>query len=169
MWVYGEYWNDDGERSDIGALVSAAKDDDDPRAAIELARRVGEWATTLEIPRDPIVTAVPPNPAKPDHLAATLAAAVATALGTPLVLDLIARRFATDRLRDTPIADRPAMADAAGYVVDDVALGRNVVLLDDVVLTGTTVDHLAHRLRGAGAASVTVLVGARTRVRNRPE
>ncbi len=165
MLVHGRYWNDDGNRSIVGELISAAKDGGDRRAARELATRVGDWAATLELPDNPIVTAVPPNPAKPDHLAATLAAAVAATLEVPLVLDLIERRFATARLRDTPIAERVAVADAAGYVVDPIAVGRNVLLLDDVVLTGTTLGHLAQLLRGEGAASVTELVAARTRVR----
>lgn len=169
MLVYGQYWDDRGERSTVGDLVARAKDHGDGQAALELAHLVGEWAGALTLPDDPIVTAVPPNPAKPDHLAATLAAGVATALEVPLVLDLIERRFATDRLRDTPIAARPAMADAAGYVVDPVAIGRNVVLVDDVVLTGTTLGHLAQLLRAAGAASITLFVAAQTRVRSPQE
>ena len=147
MLVYAQYWNDEGVRSAVGELVAASKDHGDSQAAVDLARLMGEWALTLPLPDDPIVTAVPPNPARPDHLAATLAAAVATALEVPLVLDLIERRFATERLRDTPMAERPAMADAAGYGVDPIAVGRNIVLLDDVVLTGTTLGHLTQLLR----------------------
>ncbi len=169
MLVYGQYWNDAGQRSAVGELVALAKDQGDRRAALKLARLMGEWALTLTLPDDPIVTAVPPNPGKPDHLAATLAAGVATALQAPLALDLIERRFATDRLRDTPVAHRPALADAAGYVVDAIAVGRNVVLLDDVVLTGTTLGHLSQLFRATGAASITPLVSAQTRVRSLQE
>ncbi|NCG22735.1 MAG: hypothetical protein GWP47_01190 [Actinobacteria bacterium] len=147
MLVYAQYWNDEGVRSAVGELVAASKDHGDSQAAVDLARLMGEWALTLPLPDDPIVTAVPPNPARPDHLAATLAAAVATALEVPLVLDLIERRFATERLRDTPMAERPAMADAAGYGVDPIAVGRNIVLLDAVVLPGTTLGHLTQLLR----------------------
>jgi predicted amidophosphoribosyltransferase len=166
MLVYAQYWNDEGVRSAVGELVAASKDHGDSQAAVDLARLMGEWALTLPLPDDPIVTAVPPNPARPDHLAATLAAAVATALEVPLVLDLIERRFATERLRDTPMAERPAMADAAGYGVDPIAVGRNIVLLDDVVLTGTTLGHLSQLLRAEGAASITPLVAAQTRTTN---
>jgi predicted amidophosphoribosyltransferase len=169
MLVYGQYWNEAGQRSAVGELVALAKDQGDRQAAMQLAELMGVWALTLTLPGDPIVTAVPPNPRTPDHLAATLAAGVATALEAPLVLDLIERRFATDRLRDTPVAERPAMADAAGYVVDPISLGRNVVLLDDVVLTGTTLGHLAQLLRGEGAASISCLIAAETRVRSPQE
>lgn len=167
MLVFGQYWDEHGSRTAVGDLVAHAKDDREADATLALARLVGEWATGLSLPADPIVTAVPPNPARPDHLAATLAAAVAVALEAPLVLDLLERRFPTPRLRDTAVAARPAMADAAGYVADPVAIGRNVVILDDVVLTGTTLGHLAQRLLDAGAESVTPLVAARTRIRAR--
>ncbi|MBT5580546.1 MAG: ComF family protein [Acidimicrobiaceae bacterium] len=163
MLVYAQYWNDEGARSAVGELVAACKDHGDSHAALDLARLMGEWAVTLTLPDDPVVTAVPPNPARPDHLAATLGAAVATALNAPLVLDLIERRFATERLRDTPVAERQAMAESAGYVVDPIAVGRNVVLIDDVMLTGTTLGHLAQLLHAAGAASITPLIAAQTR------
>jgi len=163
MLVYAQYWDDDGVRSAVGQLVAACKDHGDSQAAVDLARLMGEWALTLPLPEDPVVTAVPANPARPDHLAATLAAAVATALNAPLVLDLIERRFATERLRDTPVAERQAMAESAGYVVDPIAVGRNVVLLDDVMLTGTTLGHLTQLLCAAGAASITPLIAAQTR------
>jgi predicted amidophosphoribosyltransferase len=166
MLVYAQYWDDDGVRSAVGQLVAACKDHGDGQAALDLACLMGEWAATLTLPDDPVVTAVPPNPARPDYLAATLAAAVATALEVPLVLDLIERRFATERLRDTPVAEREAMAASAGYVVDPSAVGRNIVLLDDVVLTGTTLGHLAQLLRAEGAASITPLIAAQTRTAN---
>ena len=64
------------------------------------------------------------------------------------------------------MAERPAMADAAGYGVDPIAVGRNIVLLDDVVLTGTTLGYLTQLLRAEGAASITPLVVAQTRTTN---
>jgi predicted amidophosphoribosyltransferase len=47
-------------------------------------------------------------------------------------------------------------------VVEDVG-GRHVVLIDDVVLSGTTLDHVADLLLAAGAASVRPIAIARSR------
>ena len=55
------------------------------------------------------------------------------------------------------------MVRAADYeVVEDVE-GRHVVLVDDVVLSGTTLSHVADLLLAAGAASVQPIAIARSR------
>ena len=67
------------------------------------------------------------------------------------------------RLRDLDPTERPATVLAADYeVVEDVG-GRHVVLVDDVVLSGTTLDHVADLLLAAGAASVRPVAIARSR------
>lgn len=165
----GDHWHPDGpERTPLGTLVARAKDGRERDAIVKLAGLVGPWASSLDLPDDAIVTAVAPNPQRDDHLAEELAVAVAAALESPLALDLVVRRYPTSRLRDTEPAQRPALAEAAGYLIDPAVAGRAVVLVDDVVLTETTISHIAGLLREAGASDVVGLVATRTRRRRDP-
>lgn len=162
----GDHWHPDGlERTPVGILVARAKDGREPDAIVELAGLVARWATALDLPDNAVVTAVAPNPQRDDHLAEELAAAVAAVLESPLALDLVVRRHTTSRLRDTDPANRSALAEAAGYVINPAVAGRSVVLVDDVVLTETTISHIAGLLREAGASDVVGLVATRTRRR----
>jgi predicted amidophosphoribosyltransferase len=77
--------------------------------------------------------------------------------------DLIERRTSTRSLREVEPADRLETARAAGYTVAPIVPGTTVVLVDDVVLTGTTLSHLAGCLRSAGATGVVGVVAARSR------
>ena len=52
---------------------------------------------------------------------------------------------------------RSAFAMRAGCNVD----GKRVVIVDDVITTGATVEECARVLKGAGAASIGILVLAR--------
>ena len=91
-----------------------------------------------------------------------LAAAVANAIGAELAW-VVDRRRPMSPLRDVPTATRPAFVGSAGYEVVARVFGRRVVLVDDVVLTGTTLEFLAGLLIDAGAVEVSALVACRTR------
>ena len=171
--LLGDYWQPDcDERTDIGRLVHRAKDQDDPGCAAELADRFAGLAGALaETPdgSDRLVVPVPPTlPAADttggllvDGLAQSLAAAGAGEYRG----DLVARTAATPRLRHVDPQRRTEIAAAAGYRASDAVAGRHVVVVDDVILTGTTVGAVAACLGEAGAASVTAAVAARTRLR----
>ena len=60
------------------------------------------------------------------------------------------------------------MVESAGYVVTGDVAGRSVVLVDDVVLTGTTLGFLAELLVDAGALEVIAVVVCRTRLAPAP-
>jgi ComF family protein len=69
------------------------------------------------------------------------------------------------RVRDTPPqTDKPPparLANVAGAFAAREVRGARVLLVDDVMTTGATVDACARTLREAGAASVFVLALAR--------
>jgi len=69
------------------------------------------------------------------------------------------------RRRDLEPERRAEVAASAGYRVRGPVAGRQIVVIDDVVLTGTTLDAVAACLHDAGAASVTAAAAARTRRR----
>ena len=169
----GDYWQpDEDARSDLGDLVYRAKDCSDTAAAAELAARfVSLLALLPPAPAGvtPLVTSVPHNPNGspcgefPD-LAAMLAHALATAGAGEYRPGLVARRHRTPRLRGVSPERRPALAEAAGYEVREPVSSRHVVLVDDVILTGSTVAAVAERLQAANAASVTAAIAAKTRL-----
>jgi len=163
--VMGDYWSDGAdERSILGALVTAAKDQGAAEALDELCARIGAFARTLDLPDTATIVAVPPAPDRDAHPVPALAQAVAAALGAETA-PTVTRRRSTPRLRDTPPDRRAAVVEAAGYEVIDTVEARRIVLVDDVVLTGTTLTHIARLLVSAGASRVDAIVAARTRQR----
>lgn len=176
--VLGDYWaalDDDPPgaepvRTEVGELVHRAKDSGDEAAAAELGRRLA-WLVRRSLPPQaglvPLVAGVPSHPVPPVDLPAVLAAALAVAGIGEHRPGLLVRRHGTQKLRDlgTGTAQRLDTVAAAGYEVTEPVASRSVVLVDDVILTGTTLRFITAKLRAAGAASVTAAAAARTRRR----
>ena len=159
----GPYWRDGVDRpTPLGAVLAAAKHDQDEDALHELTCLLGTFAVGLTLGPDPLVVAVPPGPDRRAHPVPALAQAVAQRLGAELG-DVLRRENVTPRLRDTPEEKRRDVVEAAGYAVNGDVDGRSVVLIDDVVLTGTTLGYLAELLDAAGAREINAVVACRTR------
>jgi ComF family protein len=95
---------------------------------------------------------------------ALLAAALARASGLPLVPDLLLRR------RNTPSQGRLSISQRWKNVTGAFAVnparradlkGARVLLIDDVMTTGATIEICSRTLRRGGAQAVDVLVLAR--------
>lgn len=157
-------------RTEVGELVHQAKDSSDEAAAAELGRRLARLVRRSLPPQAglvPLVVGVPSHPAPAVDLPAVLAEAlVAAGIGEHRP-GLIVRRHRTQKLRDlgTDAARRLDTVAAAGYEVTEPVAGRAVVLVDDVILTGTTIRFIAAKLRAAGAGPVTAAAAAQTRRR----
>ena len=174
MLALGDYWHPDrDERTDLGLLVRRAKDLAEDDAVTELAERFASLAPDLSETVDGserLVVPVPSMPARAGerdrpHLATHLAAALAAAGAGEYRPGLVAKTNDTPRLRHVDPECRAEVAASAGYRAGESAAGRHVVVVDDVILTGTTVRAVAACLREAGAASVMAVVAARTRQR----
>ena len=169
----GDYWRPDrDERTEVGELVHRAKDQGDPGAATELAERFARLAGGLpakDAGSPCLVTPVPSRPAADGddspHLAELLAASLAAAGAGEYRRGLVVRSNPTPRLRYVDVERRAEVAASAGYSAREPVAGRHVVVVDDVVLTSTTLNAVATCLLDAGAASVTAAVAARTRLR----
>lgn len=168
LHVLGDYWRpDEPIRTELGELIHAAKDHHQVDAADQLAEMITNLVPgRLDGLAEPVlVGAVPSNPVPSLHLPSVLAEALAaTGVGiwSP---DLVSRGRRTPRLRDVDPEHRPDVARAAGYRAGPLESGTTVVLVDDVVLTGTTLSHLAGCLLESGASRVVGAVAARTRRR----
>jgi ComF family protein len=96
--------------------------------------------------------------------AAALARAISATSGVPLLIDTLKRRKATPQQVGLSRSERAANVQGAFRVpaVQRVnVIGRRLVLVDDVLTTGATVDACARALLRAGATRVDVLVFAR--------
>jgi ComF family protein len=95
---------------------------------------------------------------------AVLAAAVSAASGVPLAAGALKRMKATAQQVGLSRSERAANVAGAFRVPPDgkaAVVGRRLVLLDDVLTSGATVEGCARALLRAGAANVDVLVFAR--------
>jgi predicted amidophosphoribosyltransferase len=168
--VLGDYWCDGtDERSALGELIAAVKDEGaaatDHRALDaldELCTRMSRFAEALDLSGVATVVAVPPAPDRRAHPVTALAEAVGAGIGVG-VAGLVTRRLPTARLRDTPPEQRSAVVEAASYQVRGDVDGMRILLVDDVILTGTTLNFIAGLLVAAGAEQVDAVVAARTR------
>ncbi len=95
---------------------------------------------------------------------AALAKAMAAASGVPLVHDALKRVRATPQQVGLPRAQRATNVQGAFRVPKEKrgdVRGRRLILVDDVLTSGATVDTCAQALLRAGAANVDVIVFAR--------
>ncbi|WP_428560808.1 MAG: phosphoribosyltransferase family protein [Solidesulfovibrio sp. DCME] len=90
-----------------------------------------------------------------------LSRGLASRLGRPIVSSALARIRDTTPQSSLPGAKRQANIAGAFAAVPAIVGGRAVLLVDDVMTTGATVDTAARALRFAGAARVDVVVVAR--------
>ena len=185
---------DGDERTEIGWLVHRAKDQSDAAAEQELAERFASLACVLpdtpdgsrrlivpvpsssvppgedrrgpaaDVAARPASSPVPPGEDCRRTLAHVLAEAVAAAGAGECWPDVVIKSNTTPRLRHIDPERRPQVAVEAGYRATEQAAGRHVVVVDDVVLTGTTIAAIGTCLHEAGAASVIAAVAARTRL-----
>lgn len=150
------------ERTREGRLIEAAKERGDDAAVALLADDVAAWAADLAEATGCIVVPIPPSPNRPNRLVPAVAAALGSVWSAPVVA-AVERYAVTPRLRDLEPVDRPEAAAAADYRVVASLAGADVVLVDDVVLTGTTLEHVASVLRAEGVGRVRAVALARAR------
>jgi len=93
--------------------------------------------------------------------AGEIARRVAAASGRPLRSGILLRTRHTTAQMDLALAERRRNVRGAFVARGDLA-GAQIVVIDDVMTTGATLDEVAAALKRAGAARVTNLVVART-------
>ena len=86
---------------------------------------------------------------------------MAAACGRPLRADILLRKRHTAAQMDLALAERQRNVRGAFVARGDLG-GMRVVVIDDVMTTGATLDAIAAALKRAGAVRVTNLVAART-------
>lgn len=135
--------------------------------AIPLGDLLAEAGVTL-LPagRADLLVPVPLHPRRQRergfNQAALLAERVGRVWGRPVIASALVRTMATPPQTElSGEARRRNVRGAFAVVRPRQVAGRRVLLIDDVMTTGATVEACAAPLRGAGAAEVGVLTVAR--------
>jgi ComF family protein len=141
-----------GRRPELFALLGAQLS-----RRIEVAGFAEGCTVVLAVPSRPWITAL--RGFSPAH---RLARPVARTLRLPLVRRGLHRRLTAGGATKLMSARRRRRALEGSFVVRSRVRGERVLLIDDVVTTGSTVAACASALRAAGAAEVRVAAWART-------
>ncbi len=86
---------------------------------------------------------------------------IATRTGVPLLNNLERIRYTTTQTRLDREERMENLRGAFSVPHAEEVIGRNLILIDDIFTTGSTVEECSRVLRNAGAASVRVLTVAR--------
>jgi len=129
---------------------------------------VGDWlGQQIAAQIAPGVSLVVPLPLHPERLrergfnqSMEIARAVASRLGLPIDHDSVFRNRATPPQADLPLKERRKNVRGAFECRADMS-GKHVLLIDDVMTTGATLNECARVLKLHGAAEVSVAVAAR--------
>ncbi len=179
-WALDWYSSPDGSNTTVGRLVHNAKYEEppDPDPAHELGRTMRQLFRTLSHPSQRAVSrldglrrfdgVIPiPSPRQRlfddplTELPAILAEDIALETGCSFLLAAL-----TTESRRTPIKNLPWEA-RAGVLRDAYRLtlevaGARILVVDDVIESGSTLSEAARVLKRAGASEVTGLAAART-------
>lgn len=111
-----------------------------------------------------LVGAVPPsNPNKPFDLPAFLVEQVATATGKEIVTASIRKVRATQPMKNFATLAEKVLNIKDAFQADQAKLaGKEIVLIDDIYQTGTSINEVARSLRSAGIRQVFGLTLTKT-------
>ena len=168
-WAMDNHWAGQ-QRTRLGDLLYTAKytaPAGDPHAASLLAQEFGAWCAALSrmgksrIGRAQLVVPVPPKPRKPGvDLPWELARAAASGLGIDVRRDVLRKWKRTPQVKSLDRAVRPSTLDGV-FTVDGPLPGMAFVVVDDLVMTGSTFGEIARVLRRRGARLVIGLAATR--------
>ena len=165
-WALDVHMTDGVHRTATGELVFRAKTyagkQGESEAAAELATLIAERALLHPgIGRADLVVPVPANPPKePHNLPDVLARELAGTIGRPCELGVLVKTRPTN-VKDLPNEEKLA-ALAGAYRVTERLDGRSVVLVDDLLHSGSTLNHLGGLLRAAGVSDIVGFVATKT-------
>ena len=148
--------SDEGSRTPTGKLVYEAKTYRGKPGNLAMAGELADLLAARAL-RDPrlkdahTVVSVPANPPKrPFDLPEVLGNRVADSLGVPFDRELLVKIHPTREIKHLSPSERSQCVDGA-YAVTRPCNGEAIIVVDDIVQTGTTLQAVGNELRRAGA------------------
>lgn len=142
----------------IGAIEHSAKENDDPDALAKLVDLLARFIGTHPIyGKADLLIPVPGNPSKGVHFPDNLVRRLSEVTGLNNGQGAIKKKCDTRRAQDTSLADKLAVIEPALISTHNLA-GRNVIIVDDLYQSGTTMWAVARCAKNAGAEHVLGLV-----------
>lgn len=166
-WALSGHMEAEG-RSEVGELVYRAKTYvgklGDRVAAQELSARISEqFGRHPRIRSADVIIGIPANPPKePHNLPEVLAEDMAKTFGASPGHGILIKRRPTQEIKNLTDADKLAALEGAYEVTADLQ-GANVVIVDDLVFSGSTLNYVGQLLRERGAGSTIGVVATKTR------
>lgn len=157
------YYPFDTKRTELGELLYRLKYRGDRTAIESIAKIAGKFVKSWNPPIKYIVPA-PPSLHRESQPVVDIARALGKYLTIRVLEDAVVKVKKTDPMKDIPVWERPsALKNAIQSGKTDVA-GKSILLVDDLIESGSTLQRAASvLLENGGAASVYALVLTRTR------
>jgi predicted amidophosphoribosyltransferase len=158
----------DEGRTEIGELVYRAKTygskEGDPVVAQELARAMFDrFRRHPRIAHADLVLGVPANPPKvPHNLPELIAHHFSQQLGKDERRGLLVKTRETKGLKDLSNSEKLTELEGAYEIREDLA-GNGVVLVDDLLFSGSTINYVGQLLRDHGARYVVGVAATKTK------
>jgi hypothetical protein len=157
----------EGGRSATGEFVYQAKTYETKRGNRVAAERLASlMANRFEkhpgMRRADAVISVPTNPPKyPHNLPAVLAKGLSDRFGLPTRDEWLVKKHPTPQLKNLPNREKLEALQGA-YSVTESLTDLNLLLVDDLVRSGSTLGHLGQLLKEAGTATVIGVAATKT-------
>lgn len=150
-------FEDDREtHTPIGELEKNAKYDGDEAAVEKLTAMVDDFINSNVTYKDAdCVCAVPPTNAGEENLPNKIVSGLKKYKGSN-ISDSLSWTSKSESLKNADGADKLEMVKQSGFLIADRTdiKGKNIILLDDLYKSGTTLQYIAMKLKEAGANKV---------------
>ena len=153
------YKNESEERTKVGELVYKAKNKNDPNAERELINLCEEWLKKLPYYKDAdLICAMPSSNSNQENLPQKIAKSLK---GFPFIdiSDKVYWKSKKQYIKDVEDVDEKIqILENSELTIDETTTEtlkeKNIIILDDLYMSGTSMQYLAMRLKEAGARRI---------------
>lgn len=164
------------EHTEFGSLVYRSKPYNraghpgDPEVAKVLAARMARFVQNhpTYFRSDMLVFVPPSNPDKVFDLPGLLVKTMSEILAMPAPQGVLKKIRSTSPMKSVPAAEKLENVRGAFVASSRPVRGKSVILVDDIYMSGTTMNEVARTLRAAGAEAVLGLAATKTLKGGRP-
>ncbi|MEW6683619.1 MAG: phosphoribosyltransferase family protein [Nitrospirota bacterium] len=161
---YDEYGHEqfDTKRTEIGELLYRVKYQGDDAALDELVSTMADFIRVKRKAVDMIVP-VPPTRARRVQPLFKIADALGAKIKTPVVRNAVKKTGGSELKNLHSYEERRQALEHVIMADSKLVTGKRILLLDDLVRSGATINAVAEQLTSAGATAVHVLAITQTR------